>query len=511
MALFGLGKKSSDEPKPEGKGDGAEPAVDTGFERDARKARAWFDRAKTVSDTGNYDYAIESYISGLKFEPDAMTQHEALRDVSLRRKVNGGKPAGMRDRPPVSGKTALEKMLAAEYRWAKDPDNAGHALDVMTNAVALSRADAEGHLDEVAHWIGQFAIEANTRSKRPSKQAYLRVRDCYAEIGAFDKAVDACIRAVRLDPQNAALLKELRDLQAESTMMQGRYDETDEGDFTKSVRDIDEARKLERSEAIAASEDQQALQIRTLKEEYDADPDDIQKLERLVRVLLQTEQGQQENEAIKLLQKAHASTKQYRYKMQIGDVRMKQFKREIRKARAAIDADADDTKAQETFRTLAAGQAKFELEEYTDRVKNYPTDMSLRFQLGRRQLALKMIDEAIASFQEAQADPKHRGAAQLYLGRAFAVKEWWDEAIDTFRLAIEGHDSGRDQTWLELQYELMNALERKARREKDRAMAEEASKIGSQIAQTNINFKDIRARIESVRGFIDELREAAAG
>ena len=58
------------------------------------KGKAFFDRAKAVAATGNYDYAIDMYIEGLNREPFNVEEHKQLRDTALRRKVSGGKAAG---------------------------------------------------------------------------------------------------------------------------------------------------------------------------------------------------------------------------------------------------------------------------------------------------------------------------------------------------------------------------------------------------------------------------------
>jgi tetratricopeptide (TPR) repeat protein len=202
------------------------------FTPDPRKARKFFDHAQAVADTRNYDYAIECYVQGLRHDPEAMDKHEALREVALKRKVNNGKPAGMFEKSPVRGKTTLDKMLAAEYLWSKDPLNPTHALAVMENAVA-------SELYEVGHWVGDMVLEANQTAKRPSKQIYIKARDLYAQMEVFDKAVDACRLAVAMDSENPQLVRALRDLEAENTLQRGGY--SDEGDFRKGIRDAAQA------------------------------------------------------------------------------------------------------------------------------------------------------------------------------------------------------------------------------------------------------------------------------
>ncbi len=51
---------------------------------DRKKAKAFFDRGNTVAGTGNYDYAIEMYLStGCPSTPTASDAHQTLRGISL--------------------------------------------------------------------------------------------------------------------------------------------------------------------------------------------------------------------------------------------------------------------------------------------------------------------------------------------------------------------------------------------------------------------------------------------
>ncbi|MEM6853880.1 MAG: hypothetical protein AAF593_05675, partial [Planctomycetota bacterium] len=102
MAFFGKKKSSDDSSTAQteagGAGDnggGEAAASGPSFPRDPRKARKFFDHAETVAEAKNYDYAIEMYINGLRHDPDNMTRHEELLDVAKRRKVGGGKKAGL--------------------------------------------------------------------------------------------------------------------------------------------------------------------------------------------------------------------------------------------------------------------------------------------------------------------------------------------------------------------------------------------------------------------------------
>jgi len=496
MGLFGK-KKVEPDAKPDGETDGR-----SAIPSEPRKARPWFDRARTVADTGNHDYAIECYLNGLKFDPDSISKHEALREVAVRRKAKGGKPAGMRDSFKRSGgKTPVDRFINAEFMWAKDPLNATLAVAVMDNANKVG-------LDEVAYWMGGLALEANTMAKRPSSATYLKLRDMFVDLNAYDMAVEACKHAVRLDQGNMALHKQLHDLEAELTMIVGKYGEAG-GTFRKGVKDMAKQTALEEDDGIALTGTKQTEMLARLRGDVKDHPEDLDKAAKLVKALLQTEAEKQESEAIDLLTRLHEQTQQYRFKMQVGDVRIKQLNRRIRelrkKASAATEEAARAQLLDQVSRTTEQ-LVRFELQDYQERVKNYPTDLGLRFKLGVRQLAVGDDESAIASFQESQADPRYRSLALRYLGEAFANKTWFDEAIDTFHRAIEVHPYSDDTLALELRYELVKVLEEKARKSKELPLAEEAAKHCSQIAQADINYKDVRQRLEALRKLIERLK-----
>lgn len=473
------------------------------FEPDPKKARKFFDYAKTVADTGNYDYAIECYVNGLRHDPESLSRHEELREVALKRKVKGGKAPGIAEKMKHSGgKTVIDKMLNNEFLWSKDPDNGSYALGVMEQA-------AKAGLEEVAYWIGSFVMDANRKAKRPNKSMYLKIRDFFAEIGAFDRAVEACQLAYQMDPGNMALQNELKNLQAELTMMRGRYDEG--GDFRKGIANADKQKALEQEDSIAKTQSALEATIARAKADHEDHPEDLEKLLKLVRVLQQSEDTALENEAIELLRDAFERTGQYRLKVTMGDIRMKQYRRNIQHLNKQLAEDPANEETKEKLQKIRTQQVQFELKEYEERVKNYPTDMGLKYQLGLRQFLTHDFDNAIASFQEAQADPKTRTRALLYLGASFVQKEWYDEAIDTFRRGIDSYELSDDRLALDLRYELMNALDRKARSIEDMKVAEEAAKIGSAIAQIDINYKDIRVRIDSMKKFMEQLRKGGKG
>ena len=106
----------------------------------ASPSQQFFQRAAAMAAEGLFDYAIDLYLDGLRDDPGNIGAHQALREVSLKRKAAGGADlstiAKMKLRRP--GANAVEDMLNTEKLLAYDPTNRDWI------AAAIRHADAAG-------------------------------------------------------------------------------------------------------------------------------------------------------------------------------------------------------------------------------------------------------------------------------------------------------------------------------------------------------------------------------
>ncbi|MEL7087573.1 MAG: hypothetical protein AAGL98_03895, partial [Planctomycetota bacterium] len=402
MALFGK-KKSKDQPAGDGSAAGGPSGAAAGgrsggasggaaksFDRDPRKARRFFDHAETVAEAKNFDYAIEMYINGLRHDPDNMARHEELLDVAKRRKVSGGKKAGLKDKLKSIGPDAVAKMLDAEKLWAMDFGDASLMREFMKKAVEADETEDDLALGEVAHWIGSMALDLP--GLKPRAKDYVLLADLFERIAAYDKAVQACKSAIRLDQNNADLLDKLKGLEAQN--YSATQTSTDKGGFRENVADADAAMEAQQGNTRAESVVDHAIAKR--RAEYEEDPEDLDRLGKYVDALLRKEAYDEEDQAMKLLARAHEQTGQYRYKVRVGDIKMKQFNRDIREVKKALVEAPGDEYFTGRLEEATKEKLDFELGEYQERVKNYPTDLKLKFELGKRMYQVGLIDDAIA-------------------------------------------------------------------------------------------------------------------
>jgi tetratricopeptide (TPR) repeat protein len=212
------------------------------------KAKAFFEKARKVAEIGNFDYAIEMYLDGLRYAPEALQEgHLPLFELALQRKGKGGKKPTMVERVKrLRGKSPLEQMLNAEYLFARDPDH-------LPYAEAMLKAVVAGCYTKTAKWLANLIFQTNNALEKPSLQTYILLKNTYASLGEYDKAVAACQHAMKLKPKDGPLAEDYKNLSAELTMASGKYDM--EGDFRQSIKDGDAQAKLYAQDRVVKTED----------------------------------------------------------------------------------------------------------------------------------------------------------------------------------------------------------------------------------------------------------------
>ncbi len=451
------------------------------------KGKAYFDRAKTVAETSNYDYAIDMYIEGLMREPENLAEHKALRDVSLRRKVGGGKPPGgfFGAKPYFAGKTPKELMLNAELHLAKDPGNIAQMLTMMKNAAICGYRD-------IVLWFGPIVLQANGTNRMPNPKYYLEMADYFEQIGEFSKAGEAVQMAYAMTPTDVELDQRIKDLGTRETLKRGGYENVP--DFKESLANKENTKELLQRESLNKTEEFRIKMVEDAREAWEQNPLDAQNIAKLVKALLDVESDDCDKQAIDVLQEAYKATRTYRYKMLIGDVHIRKYRRDLRILAEAVKTHPEDKELHQQLLELEAEKLNFELNEYAERTQNFPSDANIAYEYGLRLYRGHHPEAAIAALQQAQASPKHRADALQLLGRAFLdqgmhleASETLQRAIESYELASTGDNRSKEMHyWLARAYEITN-------------QGPEAEKVYSRITQWDFNYRDARQRLGELR------------
>ena len=182
------------------------------------KGKAFFERAEQVSETGNWDFAIEMYLEGIQREPDNVERgHQPLREVSL--KAKGGKGPGIIENlKRRAAKDDLTSLINAEYLLAKDPGS-------VQQMVQLLKAARKLELKTVIPWIANILLHSQRQAKKPNKRILVEVANAFGVVEQFGQAIQACDMAIKIDADDAELREMNRKLSAQFAIHQGGYDE----------------------------------------------------------------------------------------------------------------------------------------------------------------------------------------------------------------------------------------------------------------------------------------------
>ena len=472
------------------------------FEPQPEKARQWFDQAKSMADRYNHEAALLYYANGVRLDPKLMSAHEAMYEAGAQYCNRGGKAASGKDIKELSGPHPVDRFAAAEFAWLKDLNSGSLAVKFLESTVNAFEWAAE-----VGRWHAPRVLTILRRQKKASKSAFLTAKDLMAELGAWDEALAAGEDALRIDPNDANLENELKDISAQRAMDRGRYEEavTEEGGFKKFVKDMSKQQELEEAEAISGGLDVQQRNLERARKSYEESPEVPDVINQYAQLLKAQGTAESVEQAYEIFMKGHEVSGQYRFRVNAGDIRIEQAQTRADALREKLEAGDADGDLQAQFEQARKEALDLEYAELGERVKEYPTDRRLKHRLGEAEFALGRFDEATQCFQEAKDDPKLRVRAGYMLGRCFAAETWHDIAIQEYKEALERVEAGDKQAELAIRYDLMVSLMAHARTEQSPDLAREALEICSSIARKDITYRDIRACRKQVDELVKEL------
>ncbi len=461
-------------------------------EQDKLKARKWFKRADELVEQRNYDFGLKCYIEGLTVWPEAVDEgHQKLRGCGVARQHGGGKKAGFGEtmKHSMTAKDPIKAMLNAEWLLAHDPMNISFMEGAFKNA-------NKAHCDDTAMWIGQALKSAAEQEKKPSAKRFAMMKTVYEELGdraeargdsdlaveAFTRAVDMLNIQARLDPKDSSIPNVRRDLSTKLTILKGKY-QTGES-FTDSIKDKKEQEDIRDTERMVQSDDRLGELIAKAKVDIEANPGITGKVMNLIDLLTRNDDSELESQAIGVLVERYTETDDYRFKLKADDIRMKQLSRSVRETRAKGDA-AEIKKAR-------ISQLRYELTVFKERTDKYPTEKRFRYEYANRLFKARKFDDAIPLFQEARSDPKFRARSDVYLGRCFFEKDYYDQVVATLTRSLGAQDVQDTDDAKSMRYWLGRAVEALGQ-------TKEALECYGQLLELDYNYKDVRVRLDALR------------
>jgi tetratricopeptide (TPR) repeat protein len=302
--------------------------------------------------------------------------------------------------------------------------------------------------------------------------------------------VAACQLACRLKPNDMTLTTRLKNLSAEKTIQGGQYEtaESFKGSLNNAKKQMDAQQDINLVNQDAVVE----RQLNDARRELSINPTQAGKIFALADALCRRGRPEDIKEAASVLEKGYATTGSYRFRERRDDITLKELHQRAQAAVAEAKTDPNNKELLEAATRVVKDFRDSDERIYADRVQNYPTDLTLKFEFGRRLFINGKYDAAIAQFQAAESDAKNRLRALSLLGQSFFRLEFFQEAVDTYRRAISQVEMNGGETAKELHYNLGLALEHMGK-------LEDADAAFSKVVQWDFTYRDTRQRIQKLR------------
>ncbi len=491
--MFGKKSKNSDD-----KGVNEAPAIEV---FSPKKAKAFFDHATTVHESGNYEYAMINWLKGLSKDPTSMSGLNAFLKSSEVYALENPKKGSKSTKSALSDiKGDVGKYLSALLDFGLKRLDSGSAIKVTSTAAKIN-------LKEPVQMLGEHAMKLVQNDPKAKKEMYVKLLDAFEAVEEFKLAAIAGQSACQLDPADADLQARLRNMLAKSTMSAGGYDSDEEGGFRKNIRDADKQAELAQADSLAKTDSTKDSIVESMEAAFIARPDDLPTLDLYAKALLERGRGVDQLKALTLFSNAFKSSGEFRYRQQAGEIQVMRARRTLAKYASLAKATPSDEEAQTKHTKAQAQFSKLQLDELKLQVKNYPTDLSLKYKLGNILFDKGEYQDAIEQFQTAQNDPKLRREVQSLIGKAFReLGGWEDAAITSFEKAFAGINDETSELGMDIRYGLMDALQAKATKDQDLGAAERADKLAAGMAIQQFNYRDVRDRREQIKVLISEIK-----
>jgi tetratricopeptide (TPR) repeat protein len=441
--------------------------------------RSAYQKAQDVVRKNNLDYGIELLKGLVLREPGFVEARAALRDAETRKAASMGGfgkfiASIKMNRYIIQGKSCVTKKPLDAMKCAEE----AIALNPKSSAGFNLLADAAENAD--ALFIAIESLEA-LREVDPDDEGNLkRLAALYEKDGQGLKVLQIRQLIANRRPGDLEAQAALRSAAAMATMEKGRWNE-EGGDFKDRLKSKDGSVQLEREERIVrASDDIKEMILhyeqqiaggdksidvrRKLSEFYQRDgrhQDAIASFNILVELI-----GTLDPTIDKAIEKSNVA---------IG----------LEKAEALKAQGAPEEQVQNALNEVAA----YRLGRAEERVRTFPNDMQLRYELACIYWELGHVDNALEQFQISQRNPQRRLSSIIYMGRCFHAKGQLDMAVEQLQKAISEMPV-MDKDKMEAVYYLGVTFE---------SVGEVAKALDcfKQIYSANVNYLDVAKRIEA--------------
>jgi tetratricopeptide (TPR) repeat protein len=427
---------------------------------------ALYKRAEEAFKKSNWDYARDLFLQILVFDPDHAATRKALKATLLKKFQAMGATSRIK-------MIAIRGQFEIQLKATKDP---GKRLDLCQKFLNDDPTNSKVRtlLADTLVGMGKYngaAAEAEEAFKddKTNGHAAKTLVEAYRNLGKVKEAQNALDWAVRLIKEDRDLERLQRDLAAMSTMKAG-FDNAES--YRDVMKDKDAAAELEKRSHLIQSDDDFQKVLEGYNAEIQTNPQDP-KFPKKVAELYAEKKKDFKTAQGWFKRAADLAPQDSTLRDKIDDCEIRLLEAKVEAARKAGDPSLEEVRKD---------LLKFKIKSFERRVLDRPTDMALRFELGRSYLSGGLVDKAISEFQQSVKDPKKKNDSHFYLGWGFQKKKMYDMAEKQY-IAAEENVLSQDRR-CEILYKRATCHAEAGRKDK-------AIELGNTIIEIDINFKDI--------------------
>ncbi|MSR29651.1 MAG: hypothetical protein EXS03_08780 [Phycisphaerales bacterium] len=480
----------------------SDSSKDSPFVPSPDKARPFLERATKARDQSSYEAALFYFANAMKFDPLSVVLYDQMYECAKEFHAAAGRPATSADTRPLDGPGSVDKLAIAVLHWMRDANNLERALDMLQASV---NAQQLGFGTWAAPKV--FNLLCVVHRDKPNKKALLRAKSLFMEVAAWEEAKLCVETALKLDPSDMQLDREFKQILANRAIEAAGFHKEGgaTGNFQGNVKDLAGQRALSETEAITGSAGTEDRNLARTKADYDANSSIPENVNKYCLALRRMGMPEHEATAYRVYLKGYEELKEYRFRMAAGDIKMMRAARELAKVEDAATAAPGDATAAEALVRIRRAVLDLQAAEYKERSQNYPTDRTIKAELGRILYELGQYEDAMGCLQLAKEEPRMKVPAAHMLGRCFAVSGWHAEAVGEYKEALAAMDITQQDREQDLKYDLMLSLIEIAKDEKSAQYARDAAEICSTILRKDISYRDIRQRRKELDALVKEL------
>jgi len=391
--------------------------------------RSTLQKAQDVLRKNNREYAITILKSLINADPAFTDARTLLREQEIIKTNNlGGFAKGIAGIKGafklIKGKAIVNKKPLEAMKIAEDII----ALNLNNLQGAYLLADAAMNAD--AGFVAVEILETLRDYHSKDESLLKKLVEVYKKEQNGGRILEIMGILTRMHPNDLNLQSELRAAAASATMQKDDWEEegtTQEKVARKSDEESDEKHDEQQGDKIIRNLEDIKIEVEKLKTKISEDGETIDTRRKLGEYYYRLDQHDDAILCYNTIAKLSGNMDP------AIDALIE--KSEVAKYNIKIKTLLSENKKDESDK-LSEEKTAYRLAKAEARVKSFPNDLQLRYNLGLIYFDIKNIDGALEQFQMAQRNPQRRLSSIVYLARCFHLSGQNDLSVDHFDKAI---------------------------------------------------------------------------